>query len=640
MADDKKVGEGIEQEKPPSKKKEKKVNYDLNVYKDMLAVSHRKFKKEAKESIERGRNYYRGNQWGGDAIKAYTDKCVDNMVFSNVKTITPSLNFRNPKIFVTSRKPPYETETGLFDTYGAAVAFEILLNYYFKELDIKRQLDKCLVDALTGPWAHIQLGYTVETEKVDKDGDLIEDNELIRAESPFVLRRSPMDVRIDPSSKNSDLSDARWIALRWVKTLDDVKKNQAYKNTDKLKNNSSIDTNYEASTKSPSDGYVMKDAEKWERVEGWELWDRKCKRVFNIVETHDEFLSDEEWPLELEGFPIENLYFNENPDELYPISDVDIIQKLQDELNRIRSLQLSHIKKISQRKYLARANSMKQDEIEKLTTGPDGTIAFTDGDPSTSVVPLKDANISQDIYIIARQLKDDIRTLAGVALIEQGVAQKFDTATEPALMAQAASVRKSERRAVFEAFIVRVVKKLGQILQQTIEKQEIALNTEQFNLAQKYIPSKLSKLIGEKGAQVLNPWLTVDKDTIQGEYDFDMEVGSTTPVDDMRRKQDALTLGQALTNNPFINEYEGTKRLLEAFETRDIDSLLKPEDAVAQEQDAKMQAMQQAEIAKDEPKRQVDMAKTEMKTKSNILIAALKTGMAGGGGMGGANAPV
>ena len=623
-----------------STRKKKQPEYDLAAYKDMLAISHRKFKKEAEESIRRGRDYYRGKQWAAE-IKGYSDKCVDNMVFSNVKTLIPSLNFRNPKIYVTSRKAPYQTKEGLFDTYGGAVAFETLLNYYFKELEIKKQFDKCLVDALTGPWAHIQLGYTVETEKMDKDGDLIEENELIRAESPFVLRRSPLDVRIDPSSKNSDLSDARWIAFRWVKTLDDIKKNPAYSNTDDLKTNSNIDTEYKLATSS-ADGYVMKDAEKWERVEGWELWDRKCNRVFNIVESHDKFLSNEEWPIDLDGFPLENLYFNENPDELYPISDIDIIQKLQDELNRIRSLQLSHIKKISQRKYVAREDSMSQDEMEKITSGPDGTIAFTKTDPNNAIVPLKDANISQDIYIIARQLKDDIRTLAGVALIEQGVAQKFDTATEPAIMAQAASVRKSERRTIFESFIVRVIRKLGQILQQTLEKQEIALNTEQFAIAQKYIPNKLSKIAGDKGAIVLNPWLTVERSTIQGEYDFNIEVGSTTPVDDMRRKQDALTLGQALANNPYINAYEGTKRLLEAFETRDIDTLLKEETQVVDEETAKAQAIQQSEMMKDEPKRQVDMAKTKMKTDTNLLVAALKMAApkGGGGDKGGNNAIV
>ena len=187
-----------------------------------------------------------------------------------------------------------------------------------------------------------------------------------------------------------------------------------------------------------------------------------------------------------------------------------------------------------------------------------------------------------------------------------------------------------------------MIRKLGQILQQTLEKQEIALNTEQFAIAQKYIPNKLSKIAGDKGAIVLNPWLTVERSTIQGEYDFNIEVGSTTPVDDMRRKQDALTLGQALANNPYINAYEGTKRLLEAFETRDIDTLLKEETQVVDEETAKAQAIQQSEMMKDEPKRQVDMAKTKMKTDTNLLVAALKMAApkGGGGDKGGNNAIV
>lgn len=601
----------------------------LKTYKDRLTVANRKFEREAKDKIERFRRYYRGIQWGKEET-LYSDKTVDNMVFSNIRTIMPAINLQNPKIFVAARKKPHRTKGGIFDTLSASAIYELLINYHWGELEIKRQTDKCLLDALLGPWGIMWMGYTAKTEKI-QDGEEIEVNEIIKEDSAFAVRLSPMDFRMDAEAKDSHGEDAGWVARRWIKPLSDVKKDPRFKNTGNLKANTKAKTDFTSSdgleVSSPSKSDKFQGSDDFDRVEGWEIWDRKNGKLITLVESHDKLLQEDKWPLELDGFPCEILYFNENPDEQFPLADTEIYIPAQDELNRMRSCQLAHIRNVSQRKYIG--NETKFDNISdeecKLTNGADGTVVWANGDPTNAMVPMKDANISQDLYITLNSMKNNIRETQGVGQFEQGVAQKFDTATEPALIAQGLTIRRSERIALLEDFILHIARKLGKILQQTLEPGDIPLNQEQFQFAQQFAPKKLEKIAGE-GTEVLLPWLNFSKEDIKGDYNFNIDVGSTAPINQEQRKQDLITLHQLLAGNPFIEQEESTRRTLEVFGEKDTDRLMKSGEEVARQAQAEQQAAGQAELQDREMKSEVDLTKTKMKTDSareTTLIKAL-----------------
>ncbi len=602
-------------------------NKDLQFYKDGLTVSNRKFEKEAKCKIEKYRRYYRGIQWGTkDTL--YADKTVDNMVFSNIRTIMPAINLQNPKIFIEARKKPHRTKDGIFDTLSASAIFELIINYQWRELEIKRQTDKCLLDALLGPWGIMWMGYTAKTEKI-QDGEEIEINEVIKEDSAFAVRISPMDFRMDPEATDSHGEDAGWVARRWIKPLSDVKKDPRYKNTGKLKANTRAKTDFTSEDSSefvsPSKSDTLKGNDAFDRVEGWDIWDKKNNRLVTIVSDYDKFLQDTKWPLEFDGFPCEILYFNDNPDEQFPLADTEIYLPAQDELNIMRSCQLAHVRNISQRKYIGNESKFDNiaDEERKLTHGPDGSIAWANGDPNNAIIPLRDANISQDLYITLNSMKNNIRETQGVGQFEQGVAQKFDTATEPALIAQGLTIRRSERIALLEEFLIHIARKLGKILQQTLEPGDIPLNQDQFQFAQQFAPNKLEKMAGE-GAEVILPWLNFTKEDIKGDFNFNMDVGSTAPINQEKRKADVVQLAQLLAGNPFINQEEATKRTLEVFGEKNTDRLMKPaEEVQAQAQQAE-EAATAAELEDRQIKSQTDLTKTQMKTNSAERTTLMK----------------
>ncbi len=603
------------------------ANNDLKVWKDRRAIAAKKFKPEA-DNIKKWRNYYRGNQWphqwgGEDTAGAYRDKTVDNLVYANIKAIMPSINFNNPKIFVEARRKPFRQGEQIFDTEASAVIFESVINYYMQELQVKKEVDKCLLDALLGHWGVVQLGYTATTEKINND-EVLEVNELIQADSPFATRISPLDFLVDVEAKDSHLNDAGWVGTKWTKTLDEVKNNPIYENTKNLKPNAQVKTDFPSNIESPSDKSLVHSSD-FERVEGWDIWSIKDRRLITIVDSHDKFLRNEKgWPLEFDGYPFETLFFNENPDELLPVSDVDIYLSAQDELNRFRSLQLSHAKRVSQRKYVVQDQAFDPEELDKLENGPDGTVLKSKMAADSSIKAMQDAGTSQDIYIAIGQLKTSIGEGSGVAAFEKGIAQKFDTATEPALIAQGTSIKRAERLQILEDFYVRIAKKTGKVLQQTLDKISIPLDEPQFTAVREQAETKLEKIAGQDGAIVLLPWLNTEKKDIVGDFDFRMDLGSTEPINQEKRKQDIITLTQLSQGNPYVKGGEGTRRIFKAFKEPNLEALLKTDEEVAAEQQAAAQSASQAAVAEDMPKRQVDMAKTQMKTDTQLKTTLMK----------------
>lgn len=589
------------------------------------------------KNIHKWRKYYRGIQWPETAdsdeqgADKFRHKAIDNIIFSNIRTILPSINFRNPRLFVSPKKKPFNTKDGLFDTIASSAILEAILNYYYKELEVKRQIDKCLLDALLGPWGVMQVGFTTRTEKIrkkpDKEGGKISEiGELKKESSPFISRISPLDFLVDPEAKDHFLSDAAWIAFKWVKRLEDVKDNPDFKDTENLQSNYRVkDPKTNSGVQIAGDSDKSELSADWDRVEGWDIWDKRTKKIYVYVPGHIKLLQERDWPLETDGFPVEILFFNENPDSLFPISDVDIIRRGQDELNWIRSYQLEHIKNISQRKWAVKAGTIEQEEIEKLIYGPDGTIIETNGNPNDTIIPLRDSNISQDIYLVANDTKRAALETSGVSEFERGGARKFETAAEPVLIAQSTGIRRDERTGILESFIIHIMRKFSQILQQTMEPMSIPLAQETGEEIARFASSKLEKIAGTEDAALMIPWLNASKNDIKGEYEFSIEVGSTRPINQEIRKQDILTLTQVLMDSPYVNNLEGTRRILEAFEIRDIDKLLKTDEQVQAEQQAAMEAQTQSQIAIDQPKRDTDLQKTMIKSDTTLKTTAMKS---------------
>lgn len=546
-------------------------------WKERLTVANRRFKSEFEKEANLFLRYFENDQWEGAATNTAEDRVTVNYIWSNTKVLIPSLNLRNPRINVTPKRPPFtEPETGQqVDTIRSAALLEQVMNFYWKELLIKKQTRLCLLDALIMPLGVMKVGYSLEIEQMI-DGENTIPNLAIKKDMPYAIRWNPFDVRIDPEATTID--ERRWVAFRSYYRLDDLKKNPLCSNLKGLKENKRVKTQFgEGSIMDDIDDRELeKEGGEWGRVEVWEVWDRRTNEFFWMVEDHDKFIREPaENPYDFDD-PASFLIFNESPNRVYGIPDPRPLKDSQDVINRVESMHLTHIKRFF-RKYLYHKGKIEDKDIEILKIPSDGICIGIDGEPTGAIIPLQDAPLSIDAYNLRAHAIDNIMRISSIADFERGVAEKVDTATEILQLASHSNSRKEERRDILETFLTEIAYKLSKIMQKVFTEQSITIE-DSSTIMKRGV--RLEEIIGMDSIPYIMPWINIKNRDIRGDFMFQIEVGSTMPTNRMQSQQQAVALYGLLKNDIYIDQYELRKDLLTAFEKQNIDKLLLTRDTV------------------------------------------------------------
>ena len=581
------------------------------------------------DNIDLSYKYYQGKHWGHNIEDdlLYNDEIVDNMVYTAVATIKPSIILNRPKIFVKPKRRQLETRQGPIDATSAALRMEGLANFLMDELEIQDELEKCVVDALLAPQGYVMVGF---------DGKAIESDiiSMIRNEEIFVRRISPKDVIRDPEATDHDLKDDKYICIKWVKTLDELKDDPNLKNTSDLKPNSLVEPNKKDMLGSftikrfedDADSAFTSEENDLARVEGYDVWDKENQTFKVVVLTHDKFLRDDnEWPTKFDRFPVEPIWFNFNPDETHALADTDVYLSKQNLLNRILSKVLDHVKRAADQKYAYNKRTVDRKAAEDFAKGPSASIIGVKGDPANGIAIIRDAAVSGDLYATASALKADIFRELGIGQFEAGGAEKLQTAKEASLIQQGISSRRADRSKMVEKFYARVIRKVLHVVQQHVqEDSEIPLDDSTFDSLQRMNPGALAAsepFVGDLGQEVVEnyPFMKLDKDLIRGDFNFKIVSGSTSSESDMIRLQKAKLLFDFAMQNPLLDRVEATKVIMELGGFEEYGGRLMRNPAEVQ-REAQMRAQQrlQAEIAVDKPKRDTDLQKTQMKSMTAL----------------------
>ena len=581
------------------------------------------------DNIDLSYKYYQGKHWGHNIEDdlLYNDEIVDNMVYTAVATIKPSIILNRPKVFVKPKRSQISTRQGPIDATSAALRMEGLASFLLDELEIQDELEKSVVDALLAPQGYVMVGF----EGKAIESDLVS---MIRNEEIFVRRISPKNVIRDPEATDHDLKDDKYICIKWVKTLEELKDDPNLKNTSDLKPNSLVEPNKKDMLGSftikrfedDADSAFTSEENDLARVEGYDVWDREKQTFKVIVLTHDKFLRDDnEWPTKFDRFPVEPIWFNFNPDETHALADTDVYLSKQNLLNRIMSKVLDHVKRAADQKYAYNKRTVDRKAAEDFAKGPSASIIGVKGDPANGIAIIKDAAVSGDLYATASALKADIFRELGIGQFEAGGAEKLQTAKEAQMIQQGISSRRADRSKTVEKFYSRVIKKVMHVVQQHVqEESEIPLNDSTFDSLQRMNPQALvsgDPTMGQGGQEVVEnfPFMKLDRDLIRGDFNFKIVSGSTAADSDQIRLQRAQMLMQFAVQNPLIDKVEATKVIMElgGFEEY-IGRLMRDPAIVQQEAQQAAQQQLQSEIAVDQPKRDTDLKKTQMKSITSL----------------------
>ncbi len=471
------------------------------------------------------------------------DRMLVNMAFATINVIAPSVSVNHPKITVGARKA---------DDGDRAIVTEAVINYWWRHYGCQKELRLAVDDYLIIGHGWLKVGYKfVEEERPkryeepatagdmeapeepgDETEDMLEDQGVtletelvVREDRPFVERVSPFDVFVDPDAVSLD--KCKWIAQRIRRPLEDVRSDQRYNRQARIDAAASHYSKWSADDGRPRQSRDDTDA----YVDVWEFYDLSKGTLSVFADGCDSFLVN---PIEMPyafGHPFHMLRNYDVPDYFYPIGELESIEPLQYELNATRSQMMNHRKRFS-RKWLYKESAFDNPGREALESDEDNVmVPVISDEPLGAVVQAMPAIVNPpDMYNVSGMILSDIDRISGVAEFMRGGASEISrTATEAAMMQDAMNARTSDKLAEVERAIAEAAKRLIGLAQQFMTGEHVA------------------RVVGSSAMPI---WINFDRDYIMGEFDFEVEAGSTQPVNESFRRQMALQMVDAMA--PFV----------------------------------------------------------------------------------------
>lgn len=491
----------------------------------------RRWRKEEKydKTWKRMIDMYRGKHYDKMSEE---DRMLVNMSFSTINVIAPSVAVNHPKITVGARQP----KDG-----DRAVITEAIINYWWRHYDCQSALRRAVDDYLILGHGWCKVGYRfVEEERVkDMDGgttssDVVDpsadqpsiETELVVLEDrPFVERVSPFDIFVNPEATH--INDLRWIAQRIKRPLVDVQNDKRYNRSARMDAAPTSWAKWADTEDTPRPKYDKHDA----FVDVWEFYDISRNTMSVFCDGGDGFLVNPRRIPYAFGHPFVMLRNYDVPDCFYPIGELEAIEPLQLELNETRTQMMNHRKRFA-RKWLYKESAFDVDGRNALESDEDNVMVPVMGDePLGGVVAPMPAVINPpDMYNVSNMILGDIDRISGVGEFMRGGQSEISrTATEAAMMQDAMNARTSDKLAEVERAIAGCARRLIGLAQQFMTGDQVV------------------RVVGSAAVPI---WITFDRDYILGEFDFEVEAGSTQPVNESFRRQMALQMVDAMA--PFM----------------------------------------------------------------------------------------
>ena len=501
----------------------------LGRYRSKLTQSKRWRKNEEYDDMWRRMiDMYRGKHYDN---LSDADRTLVNMAFSTINVISPSVSVNYPKIVVSARRP----EDG-----DRATVTEAIVNYWWRHYGCQDEFRKAVKDKLILGHGWVKTGYRfVEEERVREADPNVEHNDVLDLEAdtnvetemviledrPFVERISPFDVYVDPDG--TTLKDIKWIAQRIKRPLADVRNDRRYNSNARYEVQPTQYSKYALDGQTPRPDTSSKES----YVEVWEFYDIPKGTMCIFAEGSDKFLvAPTKIPFAF-GHPFVMLRNYDVPEHFYPMGELEAIEGLQHELNETRTQMMNHRKRFS-RKWLYKESAFDPDGRAMLESDEDNVLVPVMGDePLGGVITPMPAVINPpEFYNQSSLIAGDMDRVSGVSDYMRGAMPEIRrTATEAAIAQDASNARAADKLAVIEIEIGKTAARLVTLAQQYMTGEQVA------------------RVVG---SNALPLWIRFDRDYIQGEFDFEVEAGSTQPVNESFRRQMALQMVDAMA--PFV----------------------------------------------------------------------------------------
>lgn len=380
---------------------------------------------------------------------------VLNLFESTFAIKEPSLLFKKPIFYVDPRptssnempSQAYEWATNATDLLntivgaqetGVASALEMAVidaRSYFGIIEVQFKTDWIKNPSAGKPIINFN-ELTGEEETLEE----VEPDKLVTKEW-FEVKRIPAHRFRVGGNDCSTLEEANWCGYYEFFRLDELKKNENFKNVSSI--------NFGVAR---SDDYFTEYNEDENQIElqgdlikVWKIWDNLSKTFLMVTE--DKVVIFEE---EFERLPLFALRFKKRRKGWYPVPYAFSWIPPQDEINETRN-QVRSARRRAKRVWTLQDGAMESDEIEKVVNGPDGTVALRKTQ-TDMLTPVQYPPLDASIGLVLQVSKDDFNNISGTSAEQRGQSDRT-TATQATIIDQRATIRDNREREIVAEWV-------------------------------------------------------------------------------------------------------------------------------------------------------------------------------------------
>ena len=528
-----------------------------------------------------------------------------NEVFAYTQNDVASTYNRDPYISVNPKS------TG--SILGAKLR-EARLNYWWRELKIKEEIEYEIIDKDLAGLAWHKVGYAVNSVGTGEQLK-IEDERL------YSMWVDWKDVFWNVGSQRPP-KDCQWMAQRIVRPLDDVKKQ--YPNAKKLEG-----TQDPRVDKNVYDKSLYKDDIKVCVM--YEVWDARTKQVHLIAEgLNDKYLKDPvPWPDYLDEFPFLMYWDFACPGSPRPLSAIFSWEpQLLEEM--VLTAAIVNGAKRDSRQIFYNGAAIDDLAADKFERGDDGAFINVNGKVGPDDLRVVSyGSMSQDYYLAVNLLQSIRRTISGSPEFAKGGVTKTGTRTvgELNLMKEGVKGRQDRKQDRLETHLENIARHMDAHLEANIVvEDEIRISGE--------TPEDVLSILEDRIDPVTKT-VKFDPDEIKGEYDIEIKAGSTLPLDKQTKMSIYEIIMQAIAPvvaqgavSPFLNAL--IKEMLEGYDIKELEQAYKQEMLMHQQKQQQESGQKTVDQQKTEAEAMKRHAQAEqINTETAILEQEARIGPTG-----------
>ena len=440
---------------------------------------------------------------GMEAIRRYTGKHIPqvgqgwdinlNEVYPIVQTNIPSTFFRTPRAFLKPKNKTYiakkrdpvtgKKEDTVMESQKSATTQEAIINYQLVEIKYKNETRKVTLDAHLFPHGILWHGYKGDFGMTD------EQSIYSKKDQVFVKRISPMRYIKDPSVTFANKDEGEWegrildLRLRDIIEDDSLNVSKDLKGFNGFGNKVGTQSYIESQAKLgittngndsssihkknlidfTTEDYQKSSASKFIRI--YEIFLRPTKKerkegskgwILLLTSEQKEPLRINDWRIKAEGFPAKILAFNEVPDSMLGIADIETYSSIADQKNIMTNLQIRNAQENTKVWVGINKAGGDEEDIQKITEG-ENTIILFDGEvpPSQRMfVASPGGNASSELYLIDQRIQRNLEDKSMVSDLKKGFLQSGEeSATSVKIRAAGSAARPAFRQDLMADFL-------------------------------------------------------------------------------------------------------------------------------------------------------------------------------------------